>query len=196
MPTLATPVRPDAERNALALQWKGLVPFVLRRLWHLARVRRHADECRSAAFLTLLRAAALWREGGGAKFSTYAVAAIRGRVLHEAFAGRRFPVLFGDLARDEDNPFDPPAPGPYEPPPDVDHDRLIMALARVRPQYARVLVLRFGLDRRGERTLEEVGRELRVNRSRAMRIEARALDALARQMDWLEEREGVRREHA
>jgi DNA-directed RNA polymerase sigma subunit (sigma70/sigma32) len=46
------------------------------------------------------------------------------------------------------------------------------------------------LDGKGGCVLDDLGRELRVTRSRVGQIEARALDWLAREMDRLEEREG------
>ena len=49
-------VRPTEARDALVERWKGLVPFVLRRLRHDRCVVRYLHECHSAAYLALLRA--------------------------------------------------------------------------------------------------------------------------------------------
>jgi RNA polymerase primary sigma factor len=59
-------------------------------------------------------------------------------------------------------------------------ERLDSALGRLDPRQRQVLCLRFGLDRRHERTLEEVGGELGVSRERVRQIEAEALAELRR----------------
>ncbi len=56
-----------------------------------------------------------------------------------------------------------------------------------RPRDRQVIILRYGLDGKGERTLEEVGQQLRVTRERIRQIETRALlelrqEAQARQL--------------
>jgi RNA polymerase primary sigma factor len=52
------------------------------------------------------------------------------------------------------------------------------ALLRLNPRMQRVLTLRFGLDGRAPRTLEEVGVELGVTRERVRQLETRALQEL------------------
>jgi RNA polymerase primary sigma factor len=52
------------------------------------------------------------------------------------------------------------------------------ALLRLNPRMQRVLTLRFGLDGRPPRTLEEVGVELGVTRERVRQLETRALQEL------------------
>jgi RNA polymerase primary sigma factor len=52
------------------------------------------------------------------------------------------------------------------------------ALLRLNPRMQRVLTLRFGLDGRPPRTLEEVGAELGVTRERVRQLETRALQEL------------------
>ena len=59
-------------------------------------------------------------------------------------------------------------------------ERLESALDELNPRQRRVLRLRFGLDRRHERTLGEVGEELGVSRERVRQIEAEALAQLRR----------------
>jgi RNA polymerase primary sigma factor len=55
---------------------------------------------------------------------------------------------------------------------------LAHALAKLRPRLQRVLVLRFGLDGEGGRTLEQVGVELGITRERVRQLETRALREL------------------
>jgi RNA polymerase primary sigma factor len=58
------------------------------------------------------------------------------------------------------------------------HGELARALARLTPRMQRVLVLRFGLDGEGARTLEDIGAELGVTRERVRQLESRALREL------------------
>jgi RNA polymerase primary sigma factor len=58
--------------------------------------------------------------------------------------------------------------------------RLGSALDELNPRQREVLRLRFGLDRRTERTLDEVGDELGVSRERVRQIEAEAFAHLRR----------------
>jgi RNA polymerase primary sigma factor len=55
---------------------------------------------------------------------------------------------------------------------------LARALAQLRPRLQRVLVLRYGLDGEGGRTLEQVGVELGITRERVRQLETRALREL------------------
>ena len=144
-------VGPDDERNALAAEWRGLVPWFLRRLACTSFVRRHYHDLLSAGNMALIRAASLWRPERGAKFQSYAVHWIRGGVAKELRRLRSRRVrLFIDLSPDDNNDddfaFDPAAPEREEQAPDLDRERLRMAVARIRPQYAHVLNRRYGLD--------------------------------------------------
>jgi RNA polymerase primary sigma factor len=58
------------------------------------------------------------------------------------------------------------------------HGELADAIARLAPRMQRVLVLRFGLDGEGARTLEDIGAELGVTRERVRQLESRALREL------------------
>ena len=58
------------------------------------------------------------------------------------------------------------------------HGELSDALERLAPRMQRVLVLRFGLDGEGTRTLEDIGAELGVTRERVRQLESRALREL------------------
>ncbi|HEY2073870.1 MAG TPA: sigma-70 family RNA polymerase sigma factor [Gaiellaceae bacterium] len=55
---------------------------------------------------------------------------------------------------------------------------LATAIAKLAPRMQRVLVLRFGLDGEGTRTLEDIGTELGVTRERVRQLESRALREL------------------
>jgi RNA polymerase primary sigma factor len=55
---------------------------------------------------------------------------------------------------------------------------LARALSQLRPRLQRVLVLRYGLDGDGGRTLEQVGVELGITRERVRQLETRALREL------------------
>ncbi|HEY8030176.1 MAG TPA: sigma-70 family RNA polymerase sigma factor [Gaiellaceae bacterium] len=58
------------------------------------------------------------------------------------------------------------------------HGELSDAIAQLAPRMQRVLVLRFGLDGEGTRTLEDIGAELGVTRERVRQLESRALREL------------------
>jgi RNA polymerase primary sigma factor len=58
------------------------------------------------------------------------------------------------------------------------HGELSDAIAQLAPRMQRVLVLRFGLDGEGTRTLEDIGTELGVTRERVRQLESRALREL------------------
>ena len=64
-------------------------------------------------------------------------------------------------------------------------DQTRQALASLTPREQRVLRKRFGIDERGELTLQVVGRELGVTRERIRQIEAAALAKLRRQFAHL-----------
>jgi RNA polymerase sigma factor (sigma-70 family) len=80
------------DRDALVLDYRHLVPAVLRSL-HLDRVRKPAapvdrDDYLVAGEEALVRAAATWTNGAGAKFETYAWTAIRWAMRTEEKAMR------------------------------------------------------------------------------------------------------------
>jgi RNA polymerase primary sigma factor len=85
--------------------------------------------------------------------------------------------LFGDLL--------PSArPGPEEVAlKRLEEEALEKALAKLDGRTRKALSLRFGLDGRGERTHEEVGRALGVSRERARQIVAAGLRRLAKALD-------------
>ena len=63
---------------------------------------------------------------------------------------------------------------------------LARALSQLKPRLQRVLVLRFGLDGSGGRTLEQVGVELGITRERVRQLETRALRELRHAAPGLE----------
>lgn len=67
-----------------------------------------------------------------------------------------------------------PAPQAYAEASDLRH-HLDDLLQTLRPRDRQVIILRYGLDGKGERTLEEVGKQLRVTRERIRQIETRVL---------------------
>jgi RNA polymerase primary sigma factor len=60
----------------------------------------------------------------------------------------------------------------------IEHRELRVVLRTLTEREQRVLELRFGLDGRRPKTLDEVGREFRVTRERVRQIEAKALSKL------------------
>ena len=63
---------------------------------------------------------------------------------------------------------------------------LARALSQLKPRLQRVLVLRYGLDGSGWRTLEQVGVELGITRERVRQLETRALRELRHAAPGLE----------
>lgn len=59
------------------------------------------------------------------------------------------------------------------------HITMKEALSLLTPREERIIRMRFGLDRKGEYTLEEVGSEFNVTRERIRQIEAKAIRKLA-----------------
>ena len=57
-------------------------------------------------------------------------------------------------------------------------ERLAVALRTLRPREQDILIKRFGLDGKGERTLEVVAREMGVTKERIRQLQNRALEYL------------------
>jgi RNA polymerase primary sigma factor len=86
--------------------------------------------------------------------------------------------LLGDIVRDENSL------SPCESLDDrnlLDDLRALVGL--LRPREAEILTLRYGLDGREERTLEEVGRRFKVTRERVRQLQYTALRQIRRQME-------------
>lgn len=74
-------IRDVEERNKLCLENLGLIGIAVRKLhWPMMTKVDFFDEVYSEGFLALMRAAEIWQPGRE-KFSTYAVAAIRHRII-------------------------------------------------------------------------------------------------------------------
>ncbi|HZT80909.1 MAG TPA: sigma-70 family RNA polymerase sigma factor [Gemmataceae bacterium] len=181
---LAPSLRTVEERNALVEQWAGLVPFVLyRSLRGHQGVMLYRHECRSAAHLALLRAAELWREDEGTKFSTYAVVAIRHAVRREVarqarLRAREVPFL---LEFDNGDVMERSCGQPRLTEPDG-LDDLPRALAGLPPRQRAVIEMRYGLRGTDPLTLEQAGALLGCCRERVRSVESQALRQLIRQL--------------
>ena len=70
-------------------------------------------------------------------------------------------------------------------------DRLGVLLGSLETRDRQVMVLRFGLDGEGPRTLDEVGKALNVTKERVRQIEMRALHRLKDQGDAASLREFI-----
>lgn len=172
-------VRDTAERNALALTALDLVDILLAVLaGHHPAVRRYRDDCRGAAYLTLLRAAELWKDHGGT-FRTYVRASIRPAILAEALRLHQLHTLcFTDASRDGLPPFDPASadrPEPFDP----DAVRIAEGLALLEPYQQEVIALRLGLDGGPRRTREEVALALGWTLQRVRGVETWAVQRIA-----------------
>jgi RNA polymerase sigma factor (sigma-70 family) len=174
--------RNDAERDALVVQWFGLVPWTMNRLRHHAAVRRNWQDCRAEGFFALLRAATQWDESQGVKFNSYAVVCIRRAIMKLAITStRQAPVLFSQLCDDDDDRAFDPADARNAA--DLDQyenlDHLAAALARLRLRHQQVLVMRFGLDGQEYRTLVEIGDAFSLTAERVRQLEKAAKGHLA-----------------
>lgn len=67
---------------------------------------------------------------------------------------------------------------------DVDHTEFL--LSPLDPRERKVIIARFGLDGKKEKTLDEVGKEFKVTRERVRQIQAEALKKIRRALEWEE----------
>ncbi len=95
------------------------------------------------------------------------------------------PVSFDTpIGKDQDGALGDTVADPYAIPPTERiaqkalRDRTATVLATLSPREQEVLRMRFGIDRRTEHTLEEIGQTLEVTRERIRQIEAKALRKL------------------
>jgi RNA polymerase sigma factor (sigma-70 family) len=184
-PTLtAPPAEPTAEqRRALVEKWAGLPRAVV---WKLLRqsdaVRRlldrvGLDDLLSIGNLALCRSARRWRPERGA-FSTLATIAIRHDVLNEV----RRPchrVRLVPLPADYREQLAVAGPDQAEP---GRHERLHMALTRLRSADRELLAQWAGLDGSGGRRLVEMARDRGLSKSRIGQLLDRALANLGREL--------------
>jgi RNA polymerase sigma factor (sigma-70 family) len=175
-------VRSIEDRNRLVEQWSGLVPFVMRRMWHWPLVRRHEHECTSAAYLGLLKAAEIWRPGPAA-FANFAIVVIRRRIMNEldTIKAKSRAITFSDIDLGPELEFDPPAaPEADEAEQRDDAANVRAALKSLSPRDRAVISARYGLDDGEGKTLEEIGEAMGVTRERVRQREARGLRRLRR----------------
>jgi RNA polymerase sigma factor (sigma-70 family) len=183
---------PDiAKRNDLVLQYRWLVPYVVKRLWPRVRschARLDRDDLVQAGFLGLILAAELYDPGhtSQARFITYAHSMIRGYILTEMNRNHLIQVpekVRQDLLRVErglPTKVSPdrlvaarqalacrPLPHINDYPDDRrdrDNHRLHEALDQLCPEDRNFLEQRFGLDDNGGATFKELGQRQGVSK--------------------------------
>jgi RNA polymerase sigma factor (sigma-70 family) len=162
-----------AERNALVVAHRRLVPFVLKRLG--LTVHPHADDLVAEGYLGLMRAVDLFQPERGVKFSTLACVAIRRRMTRFLARLGRVPTV--PFPRHKDGLQFDPADHQYaedlarQERSEAVCQALQAALARLPARWAAILRSRFheGL------TLREVAAGLGVCAQRVSSLERRAL---------------------
>lgn len=180
--------RSPQERNQLALANDRLAWQTVRKLPPgLVTLLGGDDECGQIARLALLRAADLFDDTKGYKFSTYAVNCMRGNLLS---ALERAPLIHGPLGGQE-----PQRPIPRVHLADLNNwqDKAPTA-EEVASRSERVERVRQAIDRLPKRqrqiitgrlagqTLEECGQNLGVTKQRVRQLEQQAHERLAREL--------------
>jgi RNA polymerase sigma factor (sigma-70 family) len=128
--------------------------------------------------LALCRAAAEYRPDAGTAFSTFASACIL-NAIWRALGGRRYRWQLAQLPADADGIELDQADHRHLQEPGALGD--VGRLLRVLPgRHRQAVVLRYGLDGGGERTLKQVAGALRVSRERARQLVAAAVARLRR----------------
>jgi DNA-directed RNA polymerase specialized sigma24 family protein len=153
-------------------------------LWHAARHSGlTAEEIESAAWLGVMRAAALFDPTRGATFCTYANQWLRGKVgdaVRERVRLTALPTVGPDGWGDPEDAWGwellPAREDP--PPPDGPDDALRRALAALPPADRLAVAGRFGLDGTDPLTFAEVGAMLGVSKERGRQLCVRGLDKL------------------
>lgn len=75
-------LRSVSEQHALIEKWAGLPRHVVGRLYRANRIEKwFRDDAEGYGQIALVRAARIWREDGGTSFPSYAIRAIRRRIL-------------------------------------------------------------------------------------------------------------------
>lgn len=190
--------RPPVKNGINPAEHRGLVGLVIRMM--PASFKRDREEAESAAYLGLVYASRYWNPLRGCKFSTYAVACIKGFVLKGRDVERRFRVrrgshkkggvgtsrthLFSELggtryATGNANIFAVDIPMDHG---EIEFPGLHEAVESLQPRYKTVVELRFGLGGFGTHTLEQVGKVLFVTKERVRQIEARAVREIQRKI--------------
>lgn len=186
----------DAQRALLEeyeRQWNvvAVLRSVWPSIWRKALARgMDMDEVAGAAWQGVVRAAQKYDPAFGTSFATYAARWIGQYVARAAdkfWDPRLGPKVSGDSPRNHGERktvtlWDYVA-GPHDPARDAAEAdrraelrrRVAQVLRRVPERHRRVLELRWGLDGRGKRILEEVGHELGITRERVRQLEAAAM---------------------
>jgi RNA polymerase sigma factor (sigma-70 family) len=152
-----------------------------------ARPLMHFDDMRSEATIGLINAARGFDPAHGVKFSTYAWTAIERRLQRVMLVDDRF-ALHAAQPGDEDNNVlaaipdrdsSEDMPDPEREPLDAESS-LAGLLGTLPDRLRQVLVMRFGLDGAGPKTLGQVGSALGLCRESIRQMERKALRQLRR----------------
>lgn len=191
--TAARPRKPSlrsiAARNALVVENYALAFWVIERIeWLPSVISLGREEAENHAVDALIRAAELWDESFGTRFSTYAVMSIRRRVL--SAAGKRFRRFNNDDGTEEwrcperrlietetDLPLDRYGEPEIPVEDDTDRDGLLdlpAALREIPDREYTVLMYRH----RDGLTHREIGERMEISPARARQLEGAGLKRL------------------
>lgn len=194
-PTVMRPVRDIAERNQIIADNLPLAYWCIGKLSHLAVIASTPpDLLEDAAVDGLFRAAELWRDDAGTRFSTYAVRAINSHIFNAAkrHAGgskrprKRVYLLldvwgFAERDNDDNEPWQPAQPPPAEGNDNPDAGLIEAAMQRLSEADRTLLRQRFV----NEMSMNKIGDERGICRERVRQLQGRALARLRREFDQL-----------
>lgn len=175
MPAVVPPPAHQAVVDQLVLDHRWLAHHLAPKLANWSRNHVPPDDLVGEALLALVAAARSFEPGRGAKFSSYAYTCIKWALIRRI---RSWRVLYPLPASDDGTSLDPPAPPTVDPAARLEVQRL---LRHLRLKDRAVVELYFGLtgDRRGL-TLDEIGQQCGVTRSRVGQRLVRALRRMKR----------------